>query len=52
MKLKTEPFGDAQALAFRMGSRRGDLKIKSEGMVCFVYSNYLVYLVYLVYSVI
>jgi len=40
MKLKTEPFGDAQAPAFRMGSRRGDLKSKSEGMV------YLVYLVY------
>ena len=32
--------------------KNNDLKIKSEGMVCFVYSAYLVYLVYLVYAVI
>ena len=32
-----------QAPAFRRGKRRDDLKSKSEGMVCFVYSVYLVY---------
>jgi len=31
-----------QALTFRRGRRRDDLKSKSEGMACFIYPVYLV----------
>jgi hypothetical protein len=40
-----------QAPAFRMGSRRADLKSTSGRMACFIYSAYLVYLVCFIYLV-